>query len=242
MIKSRRQPHAALDLSSRNKKAVKIERLLELHTRSSPIHILEIGTGSGGIAHYFATHESLNCVVDAIDIVDQRQISDGYNFTKVPDATLPFEDNAFDVVLSNHVIEHVGDRHAQLKHLCEIYRVMRPDGIGYIAVPNRWMLVEPHYGLIFLSWLPHGWRNRYLRLMRHVKYYDCEPLQLGELDSLLEQAQLKYEHLEVEGFRKMLEIEGTNSIVTCILEKVPNRLLALLRPIFPTLICRLSRS
>lgn len=241
MIKSTRQPHATLDLSSRNKKAVKIEQLLDLHTRSAPIRLLEIGTGSGGIAHYFATHESLNCLVDAIDTVDQRQIPDGYSFTQVSDTALPFKDGSFDVVLSNHVIEHVGDRQAQLKHLHEMRRVMRSDGIGYIAVPNRWMLVEPHYGLIFLSWLPHGWRSTYLRVMRGAKYYDCEPLKLSELDSLLEQAQLKYEHLEVEAFRKMMAIEGTGSTLTRILKKIPDRLLALLRPVFPTLICKLSR-
>ncbi len=50
----RRQPHAVLDLPSRNWKAMKIERLLDLHARPQPIRMLEVGTGSGGIAPYFS--------------------------------------------------------------------------------------------------------------------------------------------------------------------------------------------
>jgi hypothetical protein len=53
----------------------------------------------------------------------------------------------------------VGDLVDQRHHLSEVRRVMNPTGIGYIAVPNRWMLVEPHYRLAFLSWLPLAWRT-----------------------------------------------------------------------------------
>lgn len=204
--------------------------------------MLEIGTGSGGIAHYFATHPSLTCDVISLDVVDQRQVTDGYKFMQIPDTNLPFEDARFDVVLTNHVIEHVGDQHAQLAHLREVHCVMRAGGVGYLAVPNRWMLVEPHYRLAFLSWWPQGWRSSYLRLMQRGRYYDCEPLQLAKLNALLEQANLRYEHVEIEAFRYMLEIEGTHSIGTRIASMLPNRLLATLRAVIPTLICRLSRS
>src|SRR3546814_18660903 len=100
---------------------------------------------------------------------------------------LPFADDSFDVVLSNHVIEHVGEQPEQLAHLSELRRVLTPGGIGYLAVPNRWMLVEPHYRLAFLSWWPHAWRSPYLRLMRKGKFYDCEPLQLGQLETMLDE-------------------------------------------------------
>lgn len=56
---SQRLPHVALDLASRDRKAQKIERLLGLADRPQPIRLLEIGTGSGGIAHYFGTHPRL---------------------------------------------------------------------------------------------------------------------------------------------------------------------------------------
>ncbi|MFP5465661.1 MAG: class I SAM-dependent methyltransferase, partial [Gammaproteobacteria bacterium] len=142
-----RQGHAALDLKSRNAKARKIEALLGLKPISRPLRLLEVGTGSGGIAHYFGTHPALRCEVDAVDVTDTRQIHDGYRFTQVHDVHLPFPDGHFDVVISNHVIEHVGDSSAQRRHLAELRRVLGPAGVGYLAVPNRWQIVEPHYRL-----------------------------------------------------------------------------------------------
>lgn len=115
-----RQPHAVLDL---------------LH-RPQPLRMLEIGTGSGGIAHYFATHPKLRCAVMAVDVHDNRLVRDGYDYRQVEGVELPFDDASFDVVITNHVIEHVGDAQAQHRHLAEIRSVMKPDGVVYLAVPN----------------------------------------------------------------------------------------------------------
>lgn len=235
-----RQPHAVLDLVSRQQKGLKIERLLDLKSRPSPIRMLEVGSGSGGIAHYFATHPKLRCEVTAVDVADQRLVHDGYTFRQVTDTTLPFADASFDAVLTNHAIEHVGDRQAQLAHLKEVRRVMSPEGVGYLAVPNRWMLVEPHYRLAFLSWLPRTWRSPYLRLMRHGEYYDCEPLRLPELDALLKQAGFHFRHLEVEAFRETLAIEGVRTFSARLASAVPDSMLAAFRRAIPTLICRLE--
>ncbi|MEJ2162099.1 MAG: methyltransferase domain-containing protein, partial [Robiginitalea sp.] len=46
---------------------------------------------------------------------------------------LPFEENDFDVILCNHVLEHIpGDR----KAMSELYRVMKPGGWGIFQVPQ----------------------------------------------------------------------------------------------------------
>ena len=201
MTVAARQPHAVLDLPSRRLKGLKIEQLLGLAERRQPLRLLEIGTGSGGIAHYFATHPTLRCEVMAVDVVDQRLIRDGYDFRLVHDTVLPFADASFDVVLSNHVIEHVGERPAQLEHLRELRRVMAHGGVGCLAVPNRWMLVEPHYRLAFLSWLPRPLRSPYLCLMRRGQLHDCEPLTVQRLESLLAEAGFVWCYLEVEALR-----------------------------------------
>ena len=235
-----RQPHAVLDLPSRWHKGLKIERLLDLQRLSRPVRLLEIGTGSGGIAHYFATHPTLRCEVTAVDVVDQRLIRDGYDFYLVHDTVLPFADGVFDVVLSNHVIEHVGARAAQLAHLRELRRVMAPGAVGYLAVPNRWMLVEPHYRLAFLSWLPRPLRTPYLRLMRRGERYDVEPLTLSRLDVLLAEAGFAWRHLEVEALRATLDIEGAHGPGARLAGWLPDRVLALARRAIPTLICRIG--
>ena len=238
MTASPRHPHAVLDLPSRRLKGLKIERLLELQARARPLRVLEVGTGSGGIAHYFATHTTLQCEVTAVDVVDQRMEPQGYRFVQVSGTTLPFADASFDVVLSNHVIEHVGARDAQLAHLNELRRVLSPDGVGYLAVPNRWMVVEPHYGLAFLSWLPTPLRSPYLRLRGRGTHYDCEPLSLPALDALLAAAGLHAQHLEVEALRATLAIEGVHSFTAQLAHALPDRLLGGLRSAIPTLICR----
>lgn len=233
---SERLPHVVRDLPTRRWKGLKIERLLELAARSQPLRILEIGTGSGGIAHYFATHAQLKCEVDAVDVLDSRLICEGYRFQLVTDTRLPFPEDCFDVVLSNHVIEHVGDETAQRHHLREIRRVMAPDGVGYLAVPNRWMLVEPHYRLAFLSWWPRPLRSPYLRLCGRGRCYDCEPLALRPLERMLEEAGLAYRNLCVEAWRATLEIEKPGSVGQRLLQGLPDLLLKSLHRVIPTLI------
>jgi SAM-dependent methyltransferase len=45
---------------------------------------------------------------------------------------IPFEQNTFDVVLCNHVLEHVQD---DIKAIREIYRVLKPGGFAILQVP-----------------------------------------------------------------------------------------------------------
>jgi SAM-dependent methyltransferase len=45
---------------------------------------------------------------------------------------IPFADNSFDVVLCNHVLEHVDD---DLKALSEIFRVLKPGGWSILQIP-----------------------------------------------------------------------------------------------------------
>jgi len=45
---------------------------------------------------------------------------------------MPFEDNTFDVIFCNHVLEHVADDHKAMTELC---RVMKPGGFGIFQVP-----------------------------------------------------------------------------------------------------------
>lgn len=237
-----RQPHAVLDLPSRKLKAMKIERLLDLDSRPGPQRVLEIGVGSGGISHYFGTHPSGRFNVVGVDVVDSRLVDDGYHFIAITNTSLPFPDASFDVVISNHVIEHVGDDDAQAHHLSELRRVMRDDGIGYLAVPNRWMLVEPHYRLAFLSWLPKRLRDPYLRISGRGHRYDCEPLRLPELESLLETSGLLGRNLCISALRHTLEIERPTSLATRLAKWIPESLLHSLRGVIPTLIYRLEKN
>ncbi|MDR2382781.1 MAG: class I SAM-dependent methyltransferase [Prevotellaceae bacterium] len=45
---------------------------------------------------------------------------------------IPFDDNTFDVIFCNHILEHVDD---DMKALQELYRVLKPGGWGIIQSP-----------------------------------------------------------------------------------------------------------
>lgn len=46
---------------------------------------------------------------------------------------LPFKDNSYDVILCNHVLEHIPD---DTKAMEELYRVMKPGGWGIFQIPQ----------------------------------------------------------------------------------------------------------
>lgn len=236
-----RQGHATLDLATREAKGRKIARILDLPPTAGR-RLLEVGTGAGGIAHYFATRYEPCFDVDAVDVTDNRQVTDGYRFARVSGTDLPFSDGAFDVVVTNHVIEHVGDRAAQLHHLQEIRRVLRDDGKVYLAVPNRWMLVEPHYKVAFLSWLPHRWRSPYLRASGRGKDYDCEPLRRFEVEALARDAGFRARNASVLALRVLVELEPNAGGLARLLARAPTRLLRAFERIIPTHIYVLGRA
>ena len=237
-----RKPHAVLDLDSRLLKAKKIELLLSLKASVPSLKLLEIGTGSGGIAHYFANVSELDFNVNAIDVVDNRLVRDGYSFQLTSGVRLPFDDETFDVLITNHVIEHVGDYGAQCEHLKEIRRVLKKNGIGYLAVPNRWMLVEPHFKLIFLSWLPRGIRTPYLKFMRRGDFYDCEPLEQREIEKIFLSADLRCKNRCIEALKLAFQLEMPNSKSARFFGALPNFLYRPFVWLIPTLIYTFHRS
>ncbi len=46
---------------------------------------------------------------------------------------LPFQDNTYDIILCNHVLEHIPD---DTKAMQELYRVMKPGGMGIFQIPQ----------------------------------------------------------------------------------------------------------
>jgi len=170
--------HAVLDSSSRESKARHMVELVEgLAGPLADKDVLDVGTGSGHIASYVARRAGS---LISVDVVDER-IERDFAFRLVESEMLPFEAASFDVVISNHAVEHVNDQPA---HLGEIRRVLRPGGICYLATPNRWRLIEPHFRLPFLSWLPEPLRTPYVRLTGRGRRFDVLPLSYASLGAI----------------------------------------------------------
>jgi SAM-dependent methyltransferase len=230
-----RQPHAILDHESRLLKARKIARLVERVRPLEGASLLDIGAGSGYIASALAEIVGPQGRVAAVDVNDQRRTNEGYEFVQVDGTELPFEDGSFDVVLSNHVIEHVGDPSDQLHHLREVRRVLRPGGVCYLAVPNRWGLVEPHFRLPFLSWVPRRLADPYVRVARRGTHYDCLLPTRGRAERLFEKAGFQHEEVTIAAMRVYRELEDL-SLPVRMLCGAPAPFLRLLGPANPTMI------
>jgi hypothetical protein len=76
----------------------------------------------------------------------------GMKFVMADGLMLPFCDQAFDVVHSSAVIEHVGSLARQCAFVAECCRVARR--AVFITTPNRWFPVEFHTVLPLVHWLP----------------------------------------------------------------------------------------
>jgi 2-polyprenyl-3-methyl-5-hydroxy-6-metoxy-1,4-benzoquinol methylase len=143
--------------AGRRNKAMKIVEILRENTeRTERLSLLDIGTGNGEIAKYLS--EFFNVV--SVDVVDQRVVQDGFKFVQVEGEDLPFADQSFDVVVSNHVIEHMANAD---KHLSETGRVLKDGGIAYLATPNRLWPWEAHNKIYLLHYLPAAIFNRLLK-------------------------------------------------------------------------------
>ena len=81
---------------------------------------------------------------------------------------LPFADKSIDLIICNHVYEHVPDAE---RLFSEIYRVLTAEGVCYFGAASRLTLIEPHYNLVFLSWLPKYLAHFYMRLAGKGEFY-----------------------------------------------------------------------
>ncbi len=102
--------------------------------------VLDVGCGTGYGTAYLA--ETANSVTGidisraAIRLATKRYPA---HLFRVMDAhQLGFPNESFDLIVSTENFEHLSD---QARHLRELRRVIRPDGLGFIATPNPEMFV-----------------------------------------------------------------------------------------------------
>jgi SAM-dependent methyltransferase len=99
--------------------------------------ILEIGSGHGRMLHHLLSNgfDVRGVEASASRIAGGQRVYGTLPYTLVTGADLPFDDGAFDVVLSFDVFEHIPDSD---RHLREVARVLKPRGHYLLQTPNKW--------------------------------------------------------------------------------------------------------
>jgi len=82
--------------------------------------------------------------------------------------SLPLRDGTVKGVISQDVIEHVGDRG---RYLSQIDRVIKPGGCAILTTPNRYSLTsEPHVFVWGVGWVPRHWQAKYVQWVSGKEY------------------------------------------------------------------------
>jgi len=146
-------------------------------------------------------------------------------------------DNSVDVVICNQIYEHVDNQEGLMS---EIYRVLKYDGFCYFGAGNRYVLIEGHYFLPFLSWLPHRLADIYMILAGKKGVYDVKLLSLGKLKSLTrnfwrhDYTNMIFENPE-EFYADDVIKRGN------IISRLPRRLFTMIYPLFPAWVWVLTK-
>ncbi len=175
------------NIEGRTQKFGKIISVLQdFHSHTQSLNCLDIGCSSGIITSLLGNHFQMSIGVDidqeAVEYAQKRSSPAHVQFLIADSMVLPFHDNSLDVIVCNHVYEHVPKAQQMIN---EIYRVLKEDGFCYFSAGNKFMLIEGHYGLPFLSWIPKPLAHLYLRVTRKGGFYYEEHCSLRELKKLV---------------------------------------------------------
>jgi len=224
-------------MDDRTRKAGKISSILQDFCDGELMSYtcLDFGCGRGVISAHLAKIFKLVIGIDleiaAIRIAEnlkpQKSESPYYIFGN--GYTLPFTDGTFDVVICAQVYEHMTDPQEMVN---EIARVLKPGGFCFFSGPNRLAIMEEHYWLPFLSWLPHKIATFYMKIMKRGNVYDVYSLTYWQLNRI-------WSDFKIIDYSLKLLREPHDFSVEERVEKysfirfLPNWLLKALRPYYP---------
>lgn len=161
--------------------------------------ILEIGSGNGKLS--FAMAEKNNHVIGldvsniAISIAQEKLKKSGKHLQvefKPGDARkLPFNDNTFDFIISQDLVEHITVNDFKI-HLSEVYRVLKPGGKYFFWTPSALKGGSSH-GL-------------------HLKEYN-----VSELDAILRNTKFTYTWYDLRFYKLKLVVKVSQSLIKPVL-------------------------
>lgn len=142
--------------------------------RGDNVHVLDYGCGAGQIVKELQRQNvnAFGCDIfykgkDYSSSVDPTFFNNA-TIKRMEGNTIPFNNNTFDFIINNQVMEHVENLDSVL---AEIRRVLKPGGKVLSLFPDKGVWREGHCGILFLHWFP---KNSHLRV-----YYAASLRMLG---------------------------------------------------------------
>ena len=218
---------------SREAQAEKIHAILCDHLQTNLLDksCLEVGCGNGAISYHLKgkTRQMIGVEINGKALFSSPFLSNGsLRFIQGDGRQLPFADSQFDIIILAQVYEHMTH---QEKLSGEIYRVLKPGGICFFSGPNRWRVVEPHYFLPFLAWLPRKLASVYLRVTRRGEVYNINPRGYWGLNNLWQDFKIIDYTWQIIKFPKKFSLYG-NSLINRVLRKMPSIIIKKLQPLY----------
>lgn len=136
----------------------RLRRLCEVCGVSEESRILDVG----GSYYTFWVYSPVKPKVTILNPKKEwlRCDQDGFSTMVGDGRALPFPNKSFDIVVSNSVIEHLGEWQQQKIFAEEIRRVGRS---YWVQTPNRGFFIEPHFLAPLIHFLPKKYRKRLAR-------------------------------------------------------------------------------
>ena len=165
---------------------------------ASSAKILDCGCGLGRLVNALRNNGISAFGCDTPDSL--QSVSDIFKLISFRPYRLPFDDDTFDVVLTNSILEHVHDHRALY---LEIKRILKPGGCAIHIFPSRWYLmlgrfgipVEPHIRVPLLHYIwPRPKINppaKWMFIISAILGYKS-PYQKGKSNEEIIQSNIKY--------------------------------------------------
>ncbi|MBA3341803.1 MAG: methyltransferase domain-containing protein [Gemmatimonadaceae bacterium] len=140
-----------------------IDGITEFHRLCASVisagsNILEIGSGPPNPTSRFLC--SLGTLT-GVDIDPEIHANDALDAAHVLSGdTYPVGDSTFDACVSDYVVEHITD---PARHLREVRRVLKPDGVYVFRTPNRF-----HYVTVAAQLTPHWFHEVVANRLRNL--------------------------------------------------------------------------
>jgi hypothetical protein len=152
--------------------------------------------------------------ITAVSIEDASFLEEKYRglkFVKIQDdGSLPFQNDAFDILSCSAVLEHVGKNSDQRRFVLEALRVSKR---FFFTTPNRWFPMEIHTMIPFVHWLPKKAHQGILDALGFDFFARSENLNLLSTKTLMSlfptNAHANLIHKRVLGFPSNLVVYGT---------------------------------